>query len=132
MPSNTAGHFNDLTSSVGEKLADAASQAKEKVTDLGRTAADKINQNRDAAASSLDSVASSIHQKAESLPGGEKVSSLAHSTADSLKSTASYVRKKDLNAMMSDVEHLVKNNPGTSLLAAAVVGFLVGRAFSND
>jgi hypothetical protein len=34
--------------------------------------------------------------------------------------------------MMADVETLVKNNPGRSLLAAGVIGFLVGRAFSNN
>jgi hypothetical protein len=35
--------------------------------------------------------------------------------------------------MMADVQALVKNNPGYSLLAAAVIGFLAGRAFrSND
>jgi hypothetical protein len=33
--------------------------------------------------------------------------------------------------MMADVETLVKNNPGPALMAAAVVGFLVGRAFSG-
>jgi hypothetical protein len=34
--------------------------------------------------------------------------------------------------MMGDVETLVKNNPGPSLLAAALFGFLVGRAVSHD
>jgi hypothetical protein len=34
--------------------------------------------------------------------------------------------------MMADVETLVKNNPGRSLLAAGVIGFLVGRAFSSN
>jgi hypothetical protein len=34
--------------------------------------------------------------------------------------------------MMADVEQLVINNPGPSLLVAAIVGFLVGRAFSNN
>ena len=34
--------------------------------------------------------------------------------------------------MMADVETLVKKNPGPALMAAAVVGFLVGRAFSGN
>jgi len=34
--------------------------------------------------------------------------------------------------MMSDVAELVKRNPGPSLLAAAAIGFLVGRAFRSD
>lgn len=128
--------FTDTASSaasnVTDKISDAASQAKGKVSDLGRTAADKIDQNRDAAAGGLESAASTLHDKAESLPGGEKVASLAHTTADKLSSTANYVREHDVNSMMTDVERLVKNNPGPSLLAAAVIGFLVGRTFSSN
>ena len=119
-------------SSLGEKISNTATQVKEKVTDLGQTAAEKINENRDAAAGGLDKAAATLHDKADSLPGGEKVASLAHATAEKLSSTADYVREHDVNRMMTDVETLVKNNPGPSLLAAAVVGFLVGRAFSSS
>lgn len=119
-------------STVGDKLSDTAAQVKDKVADLGRTAADKIDENRDAAAMGLDKAASALHEKAESLPGGEKVTGLAHATADKLSSTAEYVREHDVNRMMADVETLVKNNPGPSLLVAAAVGFLIGRAFSNN
>jgi ElaB/YqjD/DUF883 family membrane-anchored ribosome-binding protein len=62
----------------------------------------------------------------------EKVTGLAHSTADKLSSTAEYVREHDLKSMMADVEQLVKQNPVPSLWAAAIVGFLVGRAFSSN
>ena len=126
------GPVEDDSSALGEKLSDTATQVKDKVSDLGRTAADKIDENRDAAAGGLDKAAATLHEKAESLPGGEKVASLAHATAEKLSSTADYVREHDVNRMMADVETLVKNNPGPSLLAAAVIGFLVGRAFSSN
>ena len=124
--------LNSAASGLGDKVSDAASQAKDKIADFGRTAADKIDQNRDTAAGGLESAAKTIHERAESLPGGEKVATLAHTTADKLNSTADYVRQHDVSGMMADVERLVKKNPAQSLLAAAVVGFLVGRAFSND
>jgi ElaB/YqjD/DUF883 family membrane-anchored ribosome-binding protein len=117
---------------LADKISETASQATHKIKDLGRTTADKIDQNRDSAADGLDAAASKIHQQAENLPGGEKVTNLAHSAADKLTSTADYVRQHDLSSMMTDVERLVKNNPGPSLLFAGVIGFLVGRAFSND
>jgi ElaB/YqjD/DUF883 family membrane-anchored ribosome-binding protein len=123
---------SDAASNVSEKITDAAAQAKEKVADLGRTAANKIDENRDAAASSLESAASTLHEKADGLPGGEKVTGLAHAAAEKLSSTADYVREHDVSTMMTDVQTLVKNNPGRSLLAAALVGFLVGRAFSTN
>jgi ElaB/YqjD/DUF883 family membrane-anchored ribosome-binding protein len=117
---------------LGDKLSDAATQVKEKVSDMGRVAADKIDDNREAAAGGLDRAAETLHDKAESLPGGEKITSLAHATADKLSSTAEYVRDRDVSGMMADVEALVKKNPGPALIAAAVVGFLVGRAFSSS
>ena len=60
------------------------------------------------------------------------MSGLAHSAADKLTSTADYVRQNDLKDMLTDVEQLVKKNPGPSLVAAAFVGFLVGRAFTTS
>jgi ElaB/YqjD/DUF883 family membrane-anchored ribosome-binding protein len=124
--------FADEPSTLSEKISDTATQVKDKVSDLGRTAADKIDENRDATAGGLDKAAAALHETAEGLPGGEKVTSLAHATAEKLSSTADYVREHDVNRMMADVETLVKNNPGRSLLAAAVIGFLVGRAFSSN
>ena len=57
---------------------------------------------------------------------------MAHAAAESLSTTATYVREHDVRKMMTDVEALVKNNPGPSLFAAAVIGFLAGRAFSSS
>lgn len=112
--------------SPGEKAADAASQLKNKVNDFGRTAAEKVDQTRTAAASGLDTTASALHQS------GEKVTSLAHATADKLSNTAEYLRNHDVKSMMNDVEQVVKKNPGPSLLAAGVIGFLVGRSLRRS
>jgi ElaB/YqjD/DUF883 family membrane-anchored ribosome-binding protein len=134
MPNRTTP-FEDRgneSSTLGDKLSDTATQVKDKVSEIGRTTADKIDENRDAAAGGLDKAATALHEKAESIPGGEKVTNLAHATADKLTATSRYVREHDVNRMMGDVETLVKNNPGPSLIAAAVVGFLVGRAFSSN
>ena len=118
-------------STLGEKISSTATEVKDKMSDFGRTAVDKIDESRDTAAGGLEQAATALHGKAEGLPGGEKVTSLAHATADKLTSTADYVRDHDVNQMMADVETLFKNNPGRSLLAAAVIGFLVGRAFRS-
>ena len=133
--SNKSTSFDEPVTgrSVTDKVSDAATEMKDKVADLGRTAADKINENRGATASGLEKAASTIHENAASLPGGERVAELAHSTADKLTTTAEYVRDHDVNSIMTDVERLVKNSPGPALLIAGVIGFLVGRAFtSND
>ena len=117
---------------VKEKASEAAEKAKEKATELGRSAEAKIDEKRATAAGALDSAAATLHEKAQSLPGGERVSSMAHTAADKLESTADYVREHDVRDMMGDVEHFVKDHPTQSLIAAAAVGFLVGRAFRNE
>lgn len=112
---------------VGDKFAETASQMKETVSNFGRAATEKIDQSRGAAASGLDSTASALHD------GSEKVTGLAHATADKLSSTADYLRNNDVKRMMTDVEELVKKNPGPSLIVAGVIGFLLGRSLrSND
>ena len=126
------GPADDDSSTLGDKLSDTASKVRDKMSEMGQTAADKIDDNRDAAAEGLETAAMALHEKAEDLPGGEKASDLAHVTAEKLNSTAEYVREHDVKSMMTDVESLVRKNPGPSLLAAMAVGFLIGRAFSSS
>ena len=134
MPTNQTPYNEPATPplSVTDQVSEAASQMKDKVSDLGRTAADKIDANRETAASGLDSAASALRNRAGRLPGGEAVTDLALSSADKLSSTATYVRENDIDSMVADVQELVKKNPGPSLIVAAAIGFLIGRAVSND
>ena len=136
MQNNFSGSFDekvaDESSTLGSKLSDSTTQLKDKVSEYGRKAADAIDQNLDSAANGLDKAAASLHGKAENLPGIDKVSGLAHSSADKLSATAGYVREHDVERMMTDVKTLVRNNPGPSLLAVGVIGFLVGRAFRSN
>lgn len=58
----------------------------------------------------------------------DQVAEKAGTMADTIRSTADYVRNNDVKAMGRDVEGLVKRYPGQALLAAAVLGFFVARA----
>ena len=117
---------------IGEKFADASAQIQNKASELGRSAAAKIDSKRDAAAGGLEIAAGKIHDNANSLPGGNRVSGTAHAAANTLSSTANYIREHDVNSMIGDFYELVKKNPGPSLLGAAALGFLVARSFSRD
>ena len=90
-----------------------------------------LTDNRGNVAGGLETAAPTLHEKADSIPGGENVTRLAHSAADKLTSTADYVREHDVNSMMADLEDMVKRNPGPALVVSAVLGFLVARAFSS-
>ena len=112
--------------------ADSLSTSKGKAAEMGQRVADTIDENRGAAASGLESAAGALRERADALPGGERVANAAHATANAVGVAADYVRDNDLKAMVADVQKLVKNNPGPALLAAAALGFLVARTFSRD
>lgn len=112
--------------------ADSIGMSKGKAAEMGQKVADKIDENRGAAASGLETAATALREKADTLPGGEKVANAAHATANAVGVAADYVRDTDLKSMMTDVQQLVKNNPGPALLAAAALGFLIARTFSRD
>ncbi len=129
---DTSDMLTDTAQNVKDKVADAASTAKQKASETARQATDKIDEKRGPAADALQSAASTIHERAEDIPGGEAVRNIAHSAAEKLESTAGYIREHDVRSMMTDVEQIVKRNPGPSLLIAVAIGFLIGRAFRED
>jgi len=111
---------------------DALGAQQGKAAEMGQKVVDKIDEKRGAAASGMESAASTLREKADTLPGGEKVANAAYRTADAVGAAADYVRQNDLRAMIMDAQTLVKNNPGPALLIAAALGFLVARSFSRD
>ena len=53
-------------------VSDTAEKAQAKVEEVGRTVQGKIDENRGPAADKSQDVASTLHEKADSLPGGER------------------------------------------------------------
>jgi ElaB/YqjD/DUF883 family membrane-anchored ribosome-binding protein len=88
--------------------------------------------NKESIASGIDSAAHTLREKAESLPGGAKVASAAQATSDAMETAADYVRDQDFEGMIDDAQELVKRHPGAVLLAAAALGFVIGRSFFRD
>jgi len=122
----------DQTMDAVEHTRTTVGQAKNKVGEFGDLAVDKFDEKRGSAASGLEEAASTLHHRADHLPGGPRITDMAHAAADKLDSTAAYVRRNDFNSMVSDAGGVVKKNPGPSLLIAAGLGFALGRAFSHD
>jgi ElaB/YqjD/DUF883 family membrane-anchored ribosome-binding protein len=128
----SGGSMTDRLSAAGDDLSKRVAEAGSKVSNMARAATDSIDDTRSTAADGLETAASTLRDRAESLPGGEPVSGFAYAAAERLSTTADYVRHHNLNRMVNDVETFVKSNPGPSLLAAATVGFLIGRAVTRE
>jgi len=105
-----------------EQAAEKAGQVKEKLSEFSKKAAEQMGAQREKAASGFSSTAAALHER------GDQVASAAHATADKIQAAADYIRENDFRAMAEDVSSVVRRYPGQALAAAAVVGFLAGRA----
>ena len=52
--------------------------------------------------------------------------------ASGMESTADWLRDADLNNLRTGIERQVKEHPGRTLLIAAGLGYLIGKAFRNN
>jgi ElaB/YqjD/DUF883 family membrane-anchored ribosome-binding protein len=111
MANNTPASFRnvlaDESATLADKFSDSATQLKDRVSEFGRKAADTIDEGLGSAASGLDKAAAALHERAD------------------------YVRDHKVDKVVTNFRTLVKNNPGPSLIAAGVLGFLVGRSFRS-
>ena len=123
------GSENESTAST---ISNVTETIKEKASDFGQRVSGAIDEQKQTAASALTDAASKLHESAENLPGGDKVTSIAHSAADKLEQTSQYIRENDVSAMMQDAVEWVKRYPMQAIVSAAVAGFLVGRLFKRD
>lgn len=92
---------------------------------------ERADAGRERAAEGMHTAAEQVREKAEQLPGGEHTGQIAHKAADTMESAAGYMREHDVNEMASDLQQIVRDHPREALIAAAAVGFLVGRAMRS-
>ena len=85
---------------------------------------------RERVGDALGRTANRLHQKADEYDG--KVSRAIDGAADALDSTGRYLRDFDGREAMNEITNLARKHPGKSLLAAVVLGFVVGRSFTRS
>ena len=113
-------------------ISNVTESIKEKASDFSQRVSGAIDEQKQTAAGALTDAASRLHESAEKLPGGGRVTSIAHTAADKLEQTSQYIRENDMSAMMQDAVEWVKRYPTQAIVSAAVAGFLVGRLFKRD
>ena len=75
MPDRNAPSQNssgDNLSAGVDRLTERAGQLNERVSDIARAAAEKVDENREAAGRRLETVSTSLHERADNLPGGRR------------------------------------------------------------
>jgi hypothetical protein len=105
-----------------ERAANFGNRIKDKATEFGSTVSEKMDRQRETAARGLDRAASSLHD------GIGSAAKAGHGLADGMGSTASYIRSHTFGDMGNDVMGLARRYPVQSMISAAAIGFILGRA----
>jgi ElaB/YqjD/DUF883 family membrane-anchored ribosome-binding protein len=118
---HTMSDRNPLDQSLKNSAEAAAAQVGNRANDIKESVSER-----------LGSAAAAVRDRADQLPGAQKVQQFAQVAAERLSTTADYMRSHDAKGMLADVERVVKNHPGPSLVIAAAFGFVIGRALTRD
>jgi len=121
---------------AGERLDEATEQAQrsgthgrqemsQKATEFTERARERTDEGMKKAAGGMEDTAQKVREQTEGKGGvqakaGEKV-------AEGMEKTAGYLRDKDSQQMMDDVEQYVKEHPVQAIAGAVVGGFILAR-----
>ena len=119
--------------SLGDRAASGLGGAREKASELKATLADKL----EAGAQKLRSQQQSGQYAGAGGYGGTadlagdsgRMGKVNDKLAQGMQSTADFIRNADLDNVKSGIERQVRENPGRTLLIAAGIGYLLGKAF---
>ncbi|MDQ3411540.1 MAG: hypothetical protein M3509_05420, partial [Chloroflexota bacterium] len=129
------GQQKDSTQEQGKQAADQAKQAAgqaidkagEKAGQVAGQAGAAADQGIHKAAEGLDQAADMIREKGKQVGPGTGVQTSVVMVADKLDAASGYLRGKDSDQLVADLEALVRRKPTESLLVAAVVGFFLSK-----
>lgn len=92
---------------------------------------ERANRLMDRAAEGLESAASRLGDMADRQGGGTgpmgRVGDVAHRAADTMESTARYLRDNDVSALQGDLERMTREKPLQMLLVAVAAGWVLGK-----
>ena len=119
------GSAVDQAKETATQAVDTVRERAGQVTEQVTTRAD---QGIDVAASGLDRAADMLRERSQGMGGeGSGMQATATQLADRLDTASQYLRDKDSQQLMTDLEELVRRKPTESLLVAAGVGFLLSK-----
>jgi hypothetical protein len=124
----------DLAGSAQERLADVGSTVRERAGTMKDSLADALETGADklrarAGGQSQDgALAGATGSASVALTSDGRVAQVSNRVAGGMDATADWLREADLEGLRGSIEQQVKEHPGRSLLIAAGLGYLIGKA----
>jgi ElaB/YqjD/DUF883 family membrane-anchored ribosome-binding protein len=124
-----SGDLKDKAAELKDTAKGKAEKFREKASDLKATLADKLEAGAEKLRSQQPGAYAGATGTSTTAIPQDKLAQVNDKLAAGMQSTADFIRNADLDNMKQGVEKQVKENPGRSLLIAAGLGYLLGRAF---
>jgi ElaB/YqjD/DUF883 family membrane-anchored ribosome-binding protein len=136
--------MSNAADTVVDRARDVAASAQDKLADVSGTVRDRAGNLKQSLADALDSGADKLRARSASGAGTQLVANtgtaavaadgdarmvqVTNRVAGGMEATADWIRDADLDGLKASVEHQVKEHPGPTLLIAAGLGYLIGKA----
>src|SRR5262245_19198185 len=133
---------SESSQSIKDRARGALGAAGGRLADVGSTVRDRAGVAKDKLADALESGAERLRTRAQAdtlittasggtaaLAGDGRMAHLSDRVAGGMERSAEWLRDADLDGIKASVEQQVKEHPARTLLIAAGLGYLIGRAF---
>lgn len=131
------------TRGVKDKAKNVASKTGDKLASAGSAAREKVGVARDKLVTALEVGADKLRTRSQggslAAAGAEgsttavqadgRMAQVSDKVAGGMQASADWLRDADLDGLKTGIEQQVKEHPGRTLLIAAGLGYLIGRAF---
>jgi len=109
-------------------VREKASTAKDKLADALESGAERLRERGQTGGATL---AGATADGSTSIQTDGRIAQVSDKLAGGMDATAEWLRDADLDGLKLGLERQVKEHPGRTLLIAAGLGYLIGRAFRN-
>jgi ElaB/YqjD/DUF883 family membrane-anchored ribosome-binding protein len=120
------GSANERLADVGSTVREKAGSVKNKLANALESGAERLRGNGGA------NLAGATSAGTTTIEGDGRLSQVSDRVAGGMEATADWLRDADIDGIKTGIERQVKEHPGRTLLIAAGLGYLIGRAFRGD
>lgn len=122
-----ASTAQDKLADVGSSVRERAGTAKNSLADALSSGADRLRQ-RGASGGSAAQYAGATEGGTVAMESDGRTTQVTNKVASGMDATADWLREADLAGLRTGIETQVKEHPGRTLLIAAGLGYLLGKA----
>jgi gas vesicle protein len=142
MSSSNNSNFNDNSSSFTDQVKDTASQAFQQTQQAAGqmldkakdTVKDQLSTQKDRATDSMGGFTDALHQTGQQLRqnGQGAFGDYADSLASQVDRAVGFLRERDVDQLVSDVENFARKQPALFIGGAVLLGIAVGRFLKSS